>query len=415
MTMRELSRLCVLGLVAAGVLLPGPVAAASCPPGSLAEVVVSLDPAGPRTIHQVGAGRPVEVVRPLVRSRGIWELRSTDPEYCGTQSSARKLAKLIGKDEAVRYAEAGFSAQVTDDRFHAWASGTASQSSADSRTWTAQPVTDSLRLADAHRRSRGAGAVVAVLDTGVSRSHPALAGALLPGWDYVDDDGAPEDVRNGRDDDLDGLADESFGHGTFLSGLVTLVAPEAKVLPLRVLDSDGRGNSFVVAQAIDDALAAGAHVISLSFGTPVQPESKVLEDALKRAKKAGAVVVAAAGNTGSKTEQFPAASNDVVAVGALAADGSGLARFSGSGGWVDVAAPGEQVAGPVPGGKFAWWDGTSVATPFVAGQLALLRAQRQTEKADKLVERVTKTARRLEPKDRPKTDAIDIVTSLARD
>ncbi len=412
MTMRAMPRVWVLGLVAGALLVPGPAEAAKCPPGSLAEVVVGIDLSGPRTIEQVTSGLPVTVERPLVRSRGIWEVRSTDPDYCGTQSAARKLAKKIEKDDAVRYAEAGYLAQVADDRFHAWASDAASEPTADARAWTDQPVVGSLGLAVAHGRSQGAGSVVAVLDTGVSRTHPALSGSLLPGWDYVDDDASPEETRNGLDDDLDGLADESFGHGTFLSGLVLLVAPRARVLPMRVLDSDGRGNTFVVAQAVADAVTAGADVISLSFGTTVKPESTVLEDALKQARKAGVVVVAAAGNTGSKTEQFPAASHDVVAVGALSADGSGLAAFSGSGGWVDVAAPGEQVAGPVPGGGYAWWDGTSVATPFVAGQLALLRSQRQAEHADKLVERVEKTARRLEPRGRPKTDAIDIVGSL---
>lgn len=405
-------RLTVLGLVTAGVLVPVSAEAAKCPAGSLAEVVVSIDPAGQRTIDDVAAAFPVTVTGPLVRSRGIWRLRSTDPAYCGTSSSARKLAGKIAKDKTVRYAEAAYLAEVADDRFHAWPAGAPSDAGTDTRTWRNQPVTTSLRLADAHRRSQGAGAIVAVLDTGVTRSHPALSGALLPAWDYVDDDAHPEEVRDGRDDDRDGEVDESFGHGTFISGLVRLVAPEAQILPLRVLDSDGRGSTFVVAQAIEDAVAAGADVISLSFGTTVKPDSDVLEDALKDAEKAGVVVVAAAGNTGSKTEQFPAASSDVVAVGALAEDGSGLAGFSGNGGWVDVAAPGERVAGPVPGGGYAWWNGTSVATPFVAGQAALLRSQRRADDAKKVVERVTRTARKLEPKDRPKVDAIDILSSL---
>lgn len=406
-------RLALLGLVTAGVLVPGSAQAAKCPVGSLAEVVVSIDPAGPRTITQVASAFPVIVTEPLVRSRGIWRLRSTDPTYCGTESSARKLAGKIAKDKTVRYAEAGLFAEVADDRFHAWPSGDPTDAGADAGTWRDQPVATSLRLADAHRRSRGAGTVVAVLDTGISRSHPALSGAVLPGWDYLDDDADPAESRDGVDDDADGRVDESFGHGTFISGLVRLVAPEAKILPLRVLDSDGRGNTFVVAQAIEDATSAGADVISLSFGTTVKPSSDVLKDALKSAEKAGVVVVAAAGNSAGKAEQFPAASSHVVAVGALAQDGSGLAGFSGSGGWVDVAAPGERVAGPVPGGGYAWWNGTSVATPFVAGQAALLRSQRHADDAKKVVERVKRTARRLEPEDRPKVDAIDIVSSLA--
>ena len=100
----------------------------------------------------------------------------------------------------------------------------------------------------------GAGVVVAVLDTGVLTDHPDLAGHLLPGYDFVENDADPLDAPNGIDDDGDGLVDEGVGHGTFVAGLVASIAPGAQVLPLRVLDSDARGTSEGVARAIVHAV-----------------------------------------------------------------------------------------------------------------------------------------------------------------
>ncbi len=405
-------RLTAMSVLVISLLAPVSARAASCPPGSKALVVVKVAQLGRAGIAHLTSTYPVQVSDPLVPSRGIWELVSTDPTFCGTKDSARKLADRIKKDPTVVYADASYLTALSDRRFHAWPSGPPTGAGQDPRTWREQPVVSALRLPEVHGHSQGSGAVVAVLDTGVADSHPALAGALDPGWDYVDDDASPQERRNGKDDDGDGQVDESFGHGTFISGIVTLVAPGAKVMPMRVLDSDGEGNTFVVAQAIDDAVEAGANVISMSFGGPDKPDSHVLNDAVKRAEKAGVVVVAAAGNAGTETQQYPAADDDVVSVGALTTDSTRLADFSNSGGWVDVAAPGEHVAGPVPGGGYAWWSGTSIATPFVAGQLALLGSERSNDEAHKLVDAVRHTATRLSPKGYAKVNAIDILRSL---
>lgn len=389
-------------------------AAKACPTSERARAVVKIDLAGGHDVDEVLRAHPVTEASRLVPSRGISVLQSTDPEYCDDKKWSKKLVGRLKKADAVLAVEPAYETEVSDGRFHAWPSGPPEDAGSDAATWGSQPAAERLRLDQAHERFTGAGVTVAVLDTGVS-PHPALGSRVLPGWDYVDDDDDPRETRNGRDDDGDGRVDESFGHGTFLSGIVLLVAPEARVLPMRVLDTDGRGNTFVVAQAIDDAVDGGAGVISLSFGTGVEPESKTLDNAIKRAKKHDVVIVAAAGNTGTDEEQYPAADGDVVGVSALDDQESGLTAFSASGGWVDVAAPGERIAGPVPGGGYAWWSGTSVAAPFVAGQVALVEDRKGRRDYKKVVEAVTKTARKLEPKGRPKAKAIDILGSLAHD
>ena len=143
------------------------------------------------------------------------------------------------------------------------------------------------------------------------------------------------------DSNGDGVPDEAAGHGTFVAGTIALVAPDARLVAYRVLDSDGQGTTYDAAQAITTAADAGAKVIDLSFGTPDGVPSRVLDDAIDYARTRGAVVVAAAGNYGDADETYPAARPGVLSVGALAApDAEQLAAFSSRGSWVKVAAPG---------------------------------------------------------------------------
>ena len=187
-------------------------------------------------------------------------------EHCGTKYWSKKLAQQIRAHDAVNYAESNIPADLSDGRYHAWPDGAPDDAGSDPAVWRNQSASQQLQLSKAHELSEGDGTLVAVLDTGVERSHSALAGLLQPGWDYVDDDPDPSDSQNGRDDDGDLAVDESFGHGTFVSGTVALTAPKARIMPMRVLNSDGRGNLFVVAEAITDAVKAGADVILLAFG-----------------------------------------------------------------------------------------------------------------------------------------------------
>jgi subtilisin family serine protease len=278
---------------------------------------------------------------------------------------------------------------------NAWAIGTPG---AYALQWAPQ----SLRLPEAQRLSVGTGVRVAVLDTGVDRTHPALAGRLLAGFDFVDFDADPSEVGS--------TANLSFGHGTHVAGLVAMVAPGAQIMPLRVLDAEGVGNAWVLAEAMlyavdpdaNPATNDGAHVINMSLGSTSRTE--LLDSVAKLAACAipaivvvpaddftdpgynadkqrcgsfvGAVIVAAAGNDGTASiRQYPAAegSYGLLAVGASRAN-LRLAAFSNFGSWVDVAAPGQGITSSVPGGGYGTWSGTSMAAPLVAGTAALVRA-----------------------------------------
>ena len=226
-----------------------------------------------------------------------------------------------------------------------------------------QYAPEMLGLPEAHTLSQGAGIVVAVIDTGVQLDHPELADRLTAARiDLVDGDNVPEDEFSGGDD-------SGAGHGTHVAGIIHLVAPQAQIMPIRVLDTDGRGYSFMVAEAILFAVENGADVINLSLGMPYA--SELLEDVIEEAAEQGVVVVAAAGNLNSAQEQYPAATECVLSVTAIDANRV-KADFANYGDWLLLAAPGISIYSTLPVDGYGSWSGTSMAAPFVAGQAALL-------------------------------------------
>jgi subtilisin family serine protease len=396
----------VLALTAAMLLaVPGSAGAAGTP-GSFAEVVVKVDLAGGYTLAGVTAGLPVELESAVLASRGIYLVRSTSSRYTDDPGQTGALAAAIRSRPGVIYAEANVAMTVADTRFHSWLEGDPSDLEADDGAAVDdQPAAEHLQLAAAHVLSTGAGITVAVLDTGVDAGHPALAGRVLPGWNYVDDNADASDVADA------GGASE-VGHGTFVAGIVSLVAPDARILPLRVLDGDGNGNMFTLAEAIGDAVADGADVINLSLGTAYQYRSHLLSDAIAAATRAGVLVVAATGNDGTDKPHYPAQQAQVLSVSALDPSDTALAGFSVWGGWVDVAAPGEDVMGPLPGDRYAVWAGTSVAAPFAAGEAALIRSLKPQIHLDHLTDAICKTADHLAGNP-VHFGAIDVLGSLA--
>ena len=154
--------------------------------------------------------------------------------------------------------------------------------------------------------------------------------------------------------------------------MVRQVAPDATIMPVRVLDDEGRASTHTIVEGINYAVEQGADVINLSLGVQSRRESKSLASALANARAAGVVVVAAAGNNGDDVRRYPAAGKDVVAVGALSASGKRLAAFSCRGKWVDVAAPGVGLVSSMPGGGYAQWGGSSMSAPIVSAQLAMI-------------------------------------------
>lgn len=401
---------CCTALAAVSIATEAPARATTPPPTPATEIVVKMS--SDSSIGDVTAAFPVRVIDPVLASRRIYLVECTDAQ-CARPGKVVDLAKKIAAAHlGVVYAQPDTPVSVVDSQFHSWPYGLPSAPSTLPPRWTHQAAVSGLDLPAARTLSRGAGTVVAVLDTGVDSGSPVLAGRVLPGWNYVDDDANTADVATGIDDNHDGVVDSAVGHGTFVSGMVSLVAPGAKILPERVLDSDGYGSVFVVAQAILDAVDAGADVINLSFGTATRLTSPLIADALHVADQHNVVVVAAAGNDASNQRHYPAATAPVLSVGATqGGTSSALASFSDWGGWVAVGAPGQSLIGPYPGGGFVTWSGTSMAAPLVAGQAALVRAVVPALPARAVVDAITHTAR-TNPDHMLHFGAIDVVASL---
>lgn len=236
----------------------------------------------------------------------------------------------------------------------------------------------------------GAGVTVAVVDTGVDMSNPELSNQI---WVNVG-----EIAGNGIDDDHDGYVDDVHGwdfasndsnptdqngHGTHVAGIIgadangtgnTGVAPNATIMPVRVLDANGSGTLSAVAAGIRYAAQHGADIINLSLGGGF---SSVIQTAIQYAQSLGVLVVAAAGNESASTPSYPArfaaSLNNVISVGAYSSSNS-IASFSndvGSSGAVQVDAPGVSIYSTYLNDRYASLSGTSMATPHVAGLAAL--------------------------------------------
>jgi subtilisin family serine protease len=232
-------------------------------------------------------------------------------------------------------------------------------------SFSGQKAIADLNLVKAHLFARGAGIKVAIIDTGLDFHHPLFRQKVqYPVYDFVDDDGHPAEVAGGA----------GYGHGTFIAGLIVLTAPQATLMPLRAFDADGSGTSVSIAKAIRYAADNGADVINMSFG--MMEEDSLVKDALLYAALKKAYLVAAAGNDDEHGVHFPASSNLLATAVTATGAGDVKAPFANYHRSVDVSAPGVDVYSAYPGGRFAWWSGTSFSTAFVSGEAALLKSLR---------------------------------------
>ena len=213
----------------------------------------------------------------------------------------------------------------------------------------------------------GAGnVVIAVLDSGINAAHPDLGGRTLPGYDFVWSDNDPAD---------------DFGHGTAVAGVIAAagnngigvagVAFGSKILPVKVMDASGFAAYSTLAQGIRYAVDQGARVINISIAGSAP--SSTLQDAVNYAWSNNVVVVAAAGNNGNATPQYPAACEHVIAVSATGPDDT-LASFSSTGNHLTLAAPGDGIytTSRDLNNPYGVWRGTSFASPVVAAVAALV-------------------------------------------
>jgi type VII secretion-associated serine protease mycosin len=247
-----------------------------------------------------------------------------------------------------------------------------------------------LKIPDAQRLSRGEGVIVALVDSGVDASHPDLTANVLPGANVVS--GGKSDGRQ-----------DPQGHGTAMAGLIVAhghgdndgdgalgIAPAAKVIPIRTSNADGFGNDTLLAAGIDEAVRAGAKVISLSVGATGTPK---LRESVQRAVASDAVIVAAMGNHGE--DALPTALTEydgVVAVGATDRNGD-VAPVTITGSQLIISAPGVDVVSTSNNNHgYRVGTGTSDATAIVAGTAALVRSKYPNLSAREVIHRLTATA-----------------------
>jgi subtilisin family serine protease len=308
----------------------------------------------------------------------------------------------------------------------------------------------SIDAPNAHNKTpQGKGIVVAVTDSGVDYNHVDLINNMwrnkgeipnngidddkngyiddVVGWDFHSNDNKPYDLSMDLMDIL--LQGGNPGHGTHVSGVIAAslnngsgtagVAPQAKIMALRFIGEKGEGSTDAAIKAIDYAADNGAHIINASWGGEAgEEEDQPLKEAIKRAEDKGVLFVVAAGNgrldqAAGKSHGFdidndpnpvvPAAFNLPNMVGVAALDSSDqLAEFSNWGkNSIKLGAPGVKILSTVPGDRYqdtvvdlgsikATWDGTSMATPFVVGALAVIWSQDLTLTAQEVKEKLLK-------------------------
>ena len=297
------------------------------------------------------------------------------------------LAELRA-DPAVEYAEPNYVLALAEEP------GVTAVGVNDPKTGP-QYSLDRMRVRDAWAFTTGAAGTVAVLDTGVEFGHQDLAGRVLPGHDFVNND------SDAADDN---------GHGTWVAGIIAANANDGigiagvswqdRILPIKIMNANGTGDTSDLTSGIVWAADHGATVINMSVGG--FPYSQYVHDAIRYAWNRDVVLVGAAGNNATDGQFFPASYPEVISVSATQTDDE-FTNWSNYGPDVDVSAPGAsvlttncQACKPIEQDisgdhRYTYISGTSFAAPNVAGVVALIRARYPAMPNSQVVERLTST------------------------
>ena len=263
--------------------------------------------------------------------------------------------------------------------------------------YVAQPANQLVRTAQTQGalKAAGAGVTVAMIDTGVDPANPVLKNALVTGYDFTRNISGGSEMNDVNASPnlsqasvatlnqrtvavldqrtvavLDGGPYTDFGHGTMTAGIVHLVAPQAKIMPLKAFSANGTGYDSDILRAIYYAVNNGANVMNMSFD--YTSYSAELAKAIKYANSRGVISVASAGNDGEETMVYPGGLPGVIDV-ASTSNLDVQSSFTNYGAPpVFMSAPGEGVVTTYPWGTYAAGWGTSFSTPFVAGTAALM-------------------------------------------
>jgi subtilisin family serine protease len=226
--------------------------------------------------------------------------------------------------------------------------------------------------------------VIAIIDTGIDGAHPDFSGKIVPGYSVYYGISPTKD-GNGHGTHCSGIAAAMLNNNVGIAGF----SPLSKIMPVKVLDDTGLGTISAIASGIHYAANSNASVLSMSFGSA--SDSKTLHDAVNYALSKNKIVVAAIGNRGDNTADYPAAYSGVIAVGAT--DNKDLrASYSQYGHNISVVAPGSNILSTLPGKSYGYLSGTSMATPAVAGLAGLLKGYRTTLTAAQIKQRIQQGA-----------------------
>lgn len=336
-------------------LLPLLIGCALTSAAALADTIVAEQWVPGRILVQPRPGLPEAELEKILKTHGgksVGKIEAIDVHIVQLPENAseKAVAALLTKNPHLKFAELDYLLQAT---------GTANDPYFAS-AWHLPKV----GAPTAWENSTGNGITIAILDSGVDSSHPDLAGKLVSGWNFIDNNSNTADV---------------YGHGTKVAGAaaaasnnalgVASVASGAKIMPLRVTNTSGTASLTALASGLTWAADHGARVANLSFYGP--SASSTVVSAAQYMKNKGGLVTVSAGNYGTEAT-FASTSTMII----VSATGSTDARTSWSsyGAYVDVAAPGDGIWTTIKGGGYGAVSGTSFSAPVTAGAIALMMA-----------------------------------------
>jgi subtilisin family serine protease len=301
----------------------------------------------------------------LLLSATIGLFRSSD------RRSVEVVSRDFASDASVRSVQPNFRYLLQDQK------PTASEGD------PAQYALAKLHLPEAHTLAHGANVVVAIIDSGIDKTHPELAGSIIDSFDALASKEGPH------------------VHGTAIAGVIAShaklmgSAPSAKILAIRAFGQAAGGaesNSYVILKSLDYAVSHGAQIVNMSFAGP---KDALIERGITATAAKGLVMIAAAGNAGAKSPPlYPAANPNVIAVSATDAQDK-LFAASNRGSYIALAAPGVDIFLPAPDEKYQMTSGTSFSAAYVSGLAALMLERNPSMTAAEVLTILTASARDL--------------------